>query len=59
MTIATFDPTQTSGDELRRSYIESGYVLVTDLVDEAVAPRLRASCGGSIGATTRARPSRG
>ena len=36
MTIATFDPAQTSGDELRRSYIESGYVLVTDLMDEAV-----------------------
>ena len=35
MTIATFDPAQTSGDELRRSYIESGYVLVTGLVDEA------------------------
>ena len=35
MTIATFDPAQTSGDELRRSYVESGYVLVTGLVDEA------------------------
>ena len=35
MTIATFDPAQTSGDELRRSYIDSGYVLVTGLVDEA------------------------
>ena len=35
MTIAEFDPARTSGDELRRSYIESGYVLVTGLVDEA------------------------
>ena len=35
MTIARFDPAPASGDELRRSYIESGYVLVTDLVDEA------------------------
>ena len=35
MTIAEFDPAQTSGDELRRSYVESGYVLVTGLVDEA------------------------
>ena len=39
MTIATFDPAQTSGDELRRSYIESGYVLVTGLVDEAARSR--------------------
>ena len=35
MTIAKFDPAQISGDELRRSYVESGYVLVTGLVDEA------------------------
>ena len=35
MTIATFDPAQTSGDELRRSYVGNGYVLVTGLVDEA------------------------
>ena len=34
MTIARFDPTRASGDELRRSYVESGYVLVRDLVDE-------------------------
>ena len=59
MTIATFDPAQTSGDELRRSYIESGYVLVTGLVARPPAPRLRVSCGGSIGATTRTRPLRG
>ena len=32
--IAEFDPVQTSGDELRRSYVESGYVLVTGLVDK-------------------------
>ena len=35
MTIAKFDPAQRSGDELRRSYVENGYVLVTGLVDEA------------------------
>ena len=35
MTVARFDPAQASGDELRRSYIESGYVLVRDLMDEA------------------------
>ena len=35
MAVARFDPAQASGDELRRSYVESGYVLVTDLVDEA------------------------
>ena len=41
MTIARFDPGQASGDELRRSYIESGYVLVTDLVDEADRAEIR------------------
>ena len=56
MTIATFDPAQTSGDELRRSYIESGYVLVTGLVDEAARAEILVNCGGSIGATTRTRP---
>ena len=29
MTVARFDTAQASGDELRRSYVESGYVLVT------------------------------
>ncbi|MDE0229329.1 MAG: hypothetical protein OXJ62_10820, partial [Spirochaetaceae bacterium] len=35
MTIAKFDPAQASSHELRRSYVESGYVLVTDLVEES------------------------
>lgn len=41
MTIARFDPARASGDELRRSYIESGYVLVNDLVDEADRAAIR------------------
>ena len=68
MTIATFDPAQTSGDELRRSYVESGYVLVTGLVDEAaraeITRELRqdqsgrllevAHCGGDLARPNRA-----
>jgi hypothetical protein len=41
MAIARFEAAQTSGDELRRSYIESGYVLVSDLVDDADCAKIR------------------
>ena len=58
MTIARFNPAQTSGDGGDPTS-RAGTCWLPTWWTRTSAPRLRVSCGGSIGATTCARPSRG